>query len=69
MQHDKKIWEQCENFLNGYLTGGYADIKLINKCKSYSEQRFCVDYLYNQKIKANLEPNEAIGGLEQFLNE
>jgi hypothetical protein len=69
MTHNKEVWDQCERYLNAYLASGYADVALKNKCKNDSEKRFCIDYLHNQKISSNLQPEESISGLEEFLNE
>lgn len=64
-----KTWEECQQYLDQYLKSGHADIALVNKCKYDAEKRFCISFLYEQKVKNGLDPANSISHLESFLNE
>ncbi len=69
MERNQIKWDECSKYLNEYLSSGFADVSLINKCETESEKKYCISFLYEKYERAGIAPDESINELERFLNE
>lgn len=43
--------------------------EIQDKIKTVNDKKYCVEYVYNQMFDNELSMDEAIGALEEYLNE